>query len=94
MMATRKYWLETMLKIVTPVLEALAEDRLRETMSIEGKKAVEQIQNSTYLEAFGRVLAGIAPWLGQTKLTGEEEILRLRSLELVYRCLDNGFYEF
>ena len=33
-MNTRRYWLQTMLKIADPVLRALAEDRLTDTLPI------------------------------------------------------------
>ena len=35
MMNTRKYWLDTMLKIASPVIEALAEGRLAKDMPID-----------------------------------------------------------
>jgi hypothetical protein len=38
---TRKYWLDTMLKISTPVLVALSEDRLKSDMPIEMNKPKE-----------------------------------------------------
>lgn len=84
---TRKYWLDTMLKIVTPVLEALSEDRLKQDMPIESVKLKEEYEKFVYLEVFGRVLVGISPWLGCKNLTGEEEELRSRFAELARKCI-------
>ncbi len=86
MNTTRKYWLDTMLKIVTPLLEALSQDRLRKEMPIESKAPMRE--NYTYLEGFGRVLVGMAPWLGAKGLCGEEEALRQKYAAIVRRCLD------
>ncbi len=90
MTSTRQFWLDTLLKITLPVLEALAEDRLKETLPIEGKSQREVYQTCTYLEAFGRSMIGLAPWLGCEELTGEEEEKRQRILALVHRCLKNA----
>jgi hypothetical protein len=76
MTETRKYWLDTMLNIVTPLLKALSEDRLKEEMPVESVSPIDERKNYTYLEGFGRVLVGIAPWLATKKLDEEEEILR------------------
>ena len=72
----RKYWLDNMLKIVTPVLDALSQDNLRREMPVECQKEVTDRENYTYLEAFGRVVTGIAPWLAGKPVSDEEETLR------------------
>jgi len=59
-MDDRKFWLETMFKIISPVLNNLSSERLKVEMPVEGQK--DRIKFS-YLEAFGRTLSGIAPWL-------------------------------
>ena len=84
---TRKYWLDTMLKIVSPVLDSLSRECLRREMPIRGKQPKEVYQNCTYLEAFARTMAGIAPWLGCRSLTGEEERLRAQYAQMARRCL-------
>lgn len=87
---TRRYWLDTMLKIADPVLRALADDRLTETLPIESKSPREDRANYTYLEAFGRTLVGMAPWLELEGLTGEEAALQAEYRALVRRCLHNA----
>jgi len=77
----RSYWLGTMLKIAEPVLVHLAEGRLAGSMPHEGP-AGRKIYAP--LEAFGRTLAGIAPWLE----SGSEEALRARFADLARAGLD------
>jgi len=89
-MNTRRYWLQTMLKIADPVLRALADDRLTETLPIESKSPREDRANYTYLEAFGRTLVGMAPWLELDGLTGEEAALQAEYRALVRRCMHNA----
>jgi len=84
---TRKYWLDTMLKIVSPVLETLYCERLKRDMLIEAKRDKEIYQNYVYLEVFGRVLSGIAPWLAAEGLTEEEEKLRAEYAEKARKCI-------
>ncbi len=86
----RRYWLDTMLRIAGPVLRALAEDRLVETMPIESKSPREDRANYTYLEAFGRTLVGLAPWLELDGLTGEEAALQAEYRELVRRGMHHA----
>jgi len=58
----REYWVQSMLKIADPVLRALSEGRLRERMPVEAPHGnLEDRKQFTYLEAMGRLLAGMAP---------------------------------
>ena len=83
----RQYWLDCLLKIAAPVLEALANDELRNRMPVESQSDIADRKNYTYLEAFGRTVVGMAPWLGCQTLEGEEEKLRRHYAELVRQCL-------
>ena len=89
-MNTRRYWLQTMLKIASPVLRALADDRLTDTLPIESKSPREDRANYTYLEAFGRTMVGMAPWLELEGLTGEEAALQAEYRALARRCMHNA----
>jgi hypothetical protein len=61
---TRAYWLHTLTRIVTPVLNALSRDVLKKKMPVEAfGDTHENRRKVTYLEALGRSLAGLAPWL-------------------------------
>lgn len=81
----RKEWLEALLQIVTPVLEALSEERLKISMPLEfhGWRA-----EYAPLEAFGRSMLGLAPWLEAEGLEGEERKLQERYRILAVRCLE------
>jgi len=83
----RQYWLDCMLRIAMPVLNALTADELRSKMPVESQSDVEDRKNYTYLEAFGRTVVGIAPWIGCKSLTGKEEELRQQVAALVRQCL-------
>ena len=83
----RKYWLDNMLKIVTPVLDALSRDSLRQEMPVECQPEVKDRENYTYLEAFGRILTGIAPWLAGRPVSEQEDQLRQKYAELVRQCI-------
>lgn len=87
---SRRKWLQTMLKIASPVLCALAEDRLVDTLPIESRSPREDRAQFTYLEAFGRTLVGMAPWLELEGLTGEEAALQAEYRALVRRCMHNA----
>jgi len=77
----REYWVQSMLKIADPVLRALSEGRLRERMPVEAPHGnLEDRKQFTYLEAMGRLLAGIAPWLEAND--GSEDALRVEYAEL------------
>lgn len=85
----RKYWVETLVKITGPVLTALAEKKLKATMPVEGIVAERYDRaNFTYLEALGRTLTGIAPWLECRNLTGPEETLRQKFAALSRASID------
>ena len=58
----RAYWLAVVARIATPVLENLSRHELKKAMPVEAANPADRAQY-THLEAFGRLLAGIAPWL-------------------------------
>ncbi len=60
----RAAWLTHLRKVADPLLEALAAGRLRASMPIEAHPEMAATRPVTsHLEAFGRLLSGIAPWL-------------------------------
>ncbi len=66
--ADRQNWIAHATRIATPMLTAIASERLRELMPVEslpGNEAARKIV--THLEGVARLLAGISPWLA----TGE-----------------------
>ena len=60
----RKFWLQVLAKVSDPVLNAASQRRLKELMPVEAPHGnVSDRRQFTYLEALGRLLCGIAPWL-------------------------------
>lgn len=87
----RQFYIDAMLKISNPVLQALSKNELKKTMPIEtSSKQVVDRKQFTYLEAFGRTLAGIAPWLELGPDASAEGKLREKYINLTLKCLENA----
>ena len=88
----RAYWLQTLLKVADPVLSALAKNQLKATMPVEsapGQQAGRLVVS--HLEALGRTLAGLAPWLELNADDNvQEDQLRQRHLDLARQAVANG----
>lgn len=84
---TRRLWLNGLLKIARPVLDALSEGRLKELMPVRHHPDSHDRPEYTYLEAFGRTMTGLAPWLEHPCEDPEEESLRVRTAALSRRAL-------
>jgi hypothetical protein len=70
----RTYWLQQAELVSTPVLKALKEGNLRRKMPIEAAPGQAQPRAvGTHLEALGRLLSGLAPWLELEPSTGETQ---------------------
>lgn len=60
----RSYWVNTLYKIAYPVIHHLANGTLNKSMPLEqGPDYYLPVRKVTYLEAVGRTMAGVAPWL-------------------------------
>ncbi len=85
----RAVWLDYLDKIAKPVLTNLANDTLKANMPVEGK--TKDRPEYTHLEAFGRLLAGIGPWLNLTEFSDKkEEAMRNTYFDLTLKALDKG----
>src|SRR5262249_45126914 len=61
---TRSAWIARLTRIADPVLTHLANGTLKAQMPCEAAAGSEAARRKfTHLEAFGRLLAGMAPWL-------------------------------
>ncbi len=62
---TRAYWVEIAERLARPILTALSQGQLRATMPVEiGPKSTRTDRPEvTHLEAVGRLLGGLSPWL-------------------------------
>ena len=85
----RTSWIQLLERIASPVLINLAEGRLREMMPIEQAEGADRAK-VTHLEAVGRLLNGIAPWLDAAGLTGDEARLQARFRTLAQNGLSHG----
>jgi hypothetical protein len=79
----RKKWLAIVEQVSQPLLEAISQQKLRATMPVECAKGQEEAsRNSTHLQAVGRLLCGLAPWLeAEPGNDPAEEKLRTRYRE-------------
>ncbi len=69
----RAYWLATLHRVCHPVLSALQAGKLHALMPVEAAPGQEADRRKvTHLEALGRTLAGIAPWLEHGETAGAE----------------------
>jgi hypothetical protein len=79
----RDYWVATNQRIAEPVLTNLSQGKLRANMPVEATHHNEADRRLyTYLEAIGRLLTGIAPWLESGASDGPEGDLRRRYADL------------
>lgn len=63
-MSDRAYWCDLLYQMSAPVLEPMSRGQLRETMQVEVSPTWDgRDKGVTYMEAFGRLMAGLAPWL-------------------------------
>lgn len=60
----RADWAAWLHRIASPVLANLAKGTLRRSMPVERGPGYDLHPDATYVEAVGRTLAGVAPWLG------------------------------
>jgi len=60
----RAYWVDMLYKISEPVLSNMSKGELKKNMQIEFSPTWDnRNKNVAYMEAFGRLMSGIAPWL-------------------------------
>ncbi|HKT11466.1 MAG TPA: DUF2264 domain-containing protein [Terriglobia bacterium] len=73
----RHYWVEVLTRVAGPVLRALSQRKLKALMPVEAPHGdVADRRRFTYLEATGRLLCGISPWLESGPAEGPEGRLR------------------
>lgn len=84
----REYWLNLLTRIATPVLESLSKGELKKNMPVECRPGQEASRRKvTYLEAFGRLMCGMAPWLELGADESEEGRLRGKMITLAQKSL-------
>ncbi|NJD10118.1 MAG: DUF2264 domain-containing protein [Gemmatimonadetes bacterium] len=88
----RAYWVATLTRMVRPVLTNLAAGQLRARMPVEVKPGAESRADVAHLEAFGRTMAGLAPWLALGPDNTAEGRTRAEYIELARTALVNAVY--
>ncbi len=89
-MDDRRLWVETLDRIARPVLENLAAGTLKQNMPFESLSSEPLRREVSYLEAVGRTICGIAPWLELGPNDTEEGRLRAQYINMVVKGLKNG----
>lgn len=89
----RAFWSGTLYKMASPVVFNLAAGTLKKNMPVEkGPKYEFKAEMVTYLEAVGRTMAGIAPWLAlpddATPEGQQRKQLRLALLKGIANAVD------
>ncbi|MGH9470430.1 MAG: DUF2264 domain-containing protein [Terriglobia bacterium] len=87
----RQYWIRVLTRVADPVLSALSARKLKATMPVEAPHGnADERRQFTYLEAMGRLLAGVAPWLETGADLGEEGRLRHQYADLARAAIQAG----
>ncbi|UAB84251.1 DUF2264 domain-containing protein [Zunongwangia sp. SCSIO 43204] len=87
----REFYVNSLVRIADPVLSNLAKGKLKENMPIERSLgAWDDRTHVTYLEAFGRTLSGIAPWLELGPDDTKEGKIRKKYIELAQKAIDKA----
>lgn len=74
---TRADWVAMLDRICRPVFTSVSERKLKQRMPVEAYAGEQQHRRqTTYLEALGRALAGMAPWVEHGPEIGHEGQLR------------------
>jgi hypothetical protein len=82
----RGIWLGVLRKLADPVLTNLANETLKQRMPVEQADGANR-QTVSHLEALGRLVAGIAPWLDLPDDGSSEARDRSRYAELTRRAI-------
>ena len=86
--ADREDAVKTLDRIARPVLEALADGKLKARLPLGPGE--ESRRDFACLEAFGRTMAGIAPWLELGADPSPEGQLRARYIDMAHEALVNA----
>jgi len=87
--ADRRYWLSVVERLATPVLGHLAAGELKKRMPVEAANPADR-RRYTHLEAFARLLVGIAPWLELKTIDGGEADRQKHFIELAQKSIERA----
>ena len=88
---TRANWTTLLIRVAEPVVSSLAANQLKSRMPVECPKGNLAARRAvTHLEALGRTMSGLAPWLASSGVASSEEAQRSRMAELSRRAISNA----
>ena len=85
----REFWISVLRRLADPVLTNLANGTLKARMPVEQAPGANR-SAVTHLEALGRLIAGIAPWLELPADNTAEGQLRAKYAELARRAISRA----
>jgi hypothetical protein len=86
----RAYWVNTLYKIVNPVVKNMAAGTLKKNLPLEkGPGYSLNVTKVTYMEAVGRTMDGLAPWLALPEENSQEGVLRKQIIADLLKGLPN-----
>lgn len=87
----RDFWVNEMVKMADPVLVSLSKGELKKSMPAK-QSSFEYGDRSSFapLEAFGRLIAGMAPWLELGEDDSDEGKIRKKYIALTHKAIRNA----
>lgn len=88
----RRYWVNLLYRTAAPILQNMSKGELKKNMDIELSPTWLKGRNTdvVYLEAFGRLMAGIAPWLALPDDKTQEGKLRKKMRDWALKSYKNA----
>ena len=86
----RQYWVDLMYKISFPLLYSLSKGELKKLMPVEKNEKAKGNEHFTYLEALGRLLCGISPWLESKESSRRENKIKEKLKILIMKSIHNA----
>ncbi|ALL06803.1 hypothetical protein AQ505_15680 [Pedobacter sp. PACM 27299] len=88
----RQYWAELLYKMSSPVILNLADGTLKKNMPVEVPpgQSTDFFKKVTYLEAVGRTMAGVAPWLALPDDATKEGLMRKKLRLALLKGISNA----
>lgn len=88
----RRYWVHLLYRTAAPILQNMSKGELKKNMDIELSPTWLKGRNTdvVYLEAFGRLMAGIAPWLALPDDKTQEGKLRKKMRDWALKSYKNA----
>jgi hypothetical protein len=88
-LADRQFWIDVLRRLADPILSNLAQETLKARMPVEQAAGAAR-ESVSHLEALGRLIAGIAPWLELAADATPEGQARAKYAALARRAIDRA----